>query len=64
MDLLFLIVSVALLATIVAFVRGIVSMTRVGAADREASTWLMLQRVEFQAAAVVLILAGTFLGID
>lgn len=54
---------VALLATIVMLVRGIVSMIRGGQADYEASTRLMLRRVEFQAAAVTLILAATFLGL-
>lgn len=63
MDLFSMLAIVALLATIVMLVRGIVSMTQGGEADYEASTRLMLRRVEFQAAAVALVLAGTFLGI-
>lgn len=54
---------VALLATIAVLVRGIVSMAQGGKAYDEAGTGLMLRRVEFQAAAVILVLAGTFLGI-
>lgn len=63
MDLFPTLAIVALLATIAMLVRGIVSMTRGEAADYEPSTRLMLKRVEFQAAAVTLVLAATFLGI-
>lgn len=55
--------AVALVATIVMLVCGIVSMTRGGEADYEASTRLMLRRVQFHAVAVALVLAGTFLSI-
>lgn len=63
MDLFSILAIVALLATIVMLVRGIVSMTKDEETDYEASTWLMLRRVEFQAAAVALLLAGALLGI-
>lgn len=63
MDLFSTLAVVALLATIVMLVRGIVSMARGEAADYEPSTRLMLQRVEFQSAAVTLVLAAIFLGI-
>lgn|GEM_PF-3583045 len=58
MNLYYLLAIVALLATIVILGRGIVSMTRGRDSDYEASTRLMFERVEFQAATVVLILAG------
>lgn len=58
MNLFFILAFIALLATIVTMVMGIRSMTHGGEVDREASTRLMLRRVEFQAAALALILAG------
>lgn len=61
MNIFFLLAFVALLATIATMILGIRSMTHGGAEDREASTRLMFQRVEFQAAALALILAGVFL---
>lgn len=63
MDLLFVLALAALFATIVMLVRGIIFMSRGGDADFEASTRLMFRRVEFQAAAVALVLAaGLFAG--
>lgn len=47
-----------LLATVVIFIKGIRSMMHGGASDHEKSTRFMWRRVEFQAAAVVLILAA------
>ena len=49
---------VLLLITAVMLARGIRSMMRGGEEDSEASTRLMWRRVEFQAAAVALILAA------
>ena len=61
MNIFFILAFVALLATIVTMVLGIRSMTHGGEEDREASTRLMFRRVEFQAAALALILAAIFL---
>lgn len=61
MNIFFILAFVALLATVVTMVMGIRSMTHGGEEDREASTRLMFRRVEFQAAALALILAGIFL---
>lgn len=61
MNVFFILAFVALLATIVTMVLGIRSMIHGGEEDREASTRLMFRRVEFQAAALALILAGIFL---
>lgn len=61
MNIFFILAFVALLATIVTMVVGIRSMTHGGEEDLGASTTLMFRRVEFQAAAVALILAGIFL---
>ena len=58
MNLYHLAALVLLLATVVMLFRGIVSMMRGGEADREASTRFMWRRVEFQAAAVALVLAA------
>lgn len=60
MNIFFMLAFAALLATIVTMVMGIRSMSHGGKEDQEASTRLMFQRVEFQAAAVALILAGVF----
>lgn len=49
---------VLLLATVVILIKGIRSMMHGGTSDYENSTRLMWRRVEFQAAAVALILAA------
>lgn len=61
MNIFFVLAFVALLATVATMILGIRSMSHGGEEDREASTRLMFQRVEFQAAALALILAGVFL---
>ncbi len=58
MNVFFILAFVALLATIVTLVLGIRSMTHGGEEDRETS--LMFRRVEFQAAAIALVLAAVF----
>ncbi len=58
MNLLFVFAFLALLATLAMLVRAILSMSRGGAADRENSPRLMFRRLEFQAAAVGLVLAA------
>ena len=49
-------VMIALIATVVALVVGIVSMARGGEFDQQHSVQLMFTRVWFQAAAVILII--------
>jgi len=56
-----LLAILALIATIVALMRGIASMTRGGESDERAGIQWMFRRVEFQAAALGLILAAGLL---
>lgn len=58
MDIYMLLAVVALLVAAVILARGIVMMSRGGESDYRMSTRLMFQRVEAQAAAVALLLAG------
>ena len=58
MDLFSILAFLALLATVVMLVRGIISMTRGGEVDLQASTRLMFRRVEFQGAAAALVIAA------
>lgn len=58
MDIFFILAFIALLATIGVLVLGIRSMIHGGEEDVRASTRLMFRRIEFQAAAVTMILAG------
>ncbi len=51
-------VTIALIATIVVLFVGVVSMARGGEFDRQHSTQLMLTRVSFQVAAIILIIAA------
>ncbi|MDZ7829197.1 MAG: twin transmembrane helix small protein [Halofilum sp. (in: g-proteobacteria)] len=57
----FVLAIVALLATIVIMVLGIRSMMHGGDEDLQASTGLMFRRVEFQLAAIALVLAAVLL---
>ncbi|MCC6608670.1 MAG: HIG1 domain-containing protein [Burkholderiales bacterium] len=56
MDPLFVLVLVGAALTIIAFVRGIASMTHGGVEDHQASHRLMFQRVGWQALTVLLII--------
>lgn len=58
MDIFFILAFVALLATIGVLALGIRSMTHGGEKDLQISTRLMFRRIEFQATAVTMILAG------
>lgn len=62
MNMLFILAFIALLATVGVMVLGIRSMIHGGEEDQRASVPLMFQRVEFQAAAVGLILAALLFG--
>jgi len=62
MNMLIILAFVALLATVGVMVLGIRSMMHGGEEDNRASTSLMFRRVEFQAAAVGLILAAGLFG--
>ncbi len=58
MDIFFILAFIALLATVGVLVLGIRSMVHGGEEDLQTSTRLMFRRIEFQAAAVTMILAG------
>lgn len=60
MSLLTLMIILALLATIGALGAGIVSMVRGGEYDRQHDTQLMVARVGFQGAALVLLLIALY----
>lgn len=62
MSIFFILAIVALFATVVVMVMGVRSMMHGGEEDNRINTLLMFRRVEFQAAAVGLILASLFLG--
>jgi len=59
-----IVISVALIATIVALGTGIVSMMRGGEFDRKHDTQLMFARVGLQGITFVLLLIALYLGKD
>jgi hypothetical protein len=61
MDPLLVVIILALIATVVAMLLGLLSMSGGGATDREFSTKLMWARVTAQVATIVLLLVATFL---
>ena len=60
MDLLIVLVLIGIALTIIAFVRGVVSMAHGGVEDQQASHRLMFQRVGWQALALLFILFALF----
>jgi hypothetical protein len=61
MDLLSFMIILALLATVGALGAGVVSMVRGGEYDEKHSTQLMVARVGFQGAALVLLLVALYI---
>lgn len=61
MDPLLIVIVLALAATVVTMLLGLLTMSGGGATDREFSTKLMWTRVVFQALTIVLLIVATLL---
>lgn len=61
MDPLFIVILLALFATVVTMALGLMAMAGGGEVDRQVSTWFMWARIATQAFAVLLLLLALYL---